>query len=88
MTNTATNLNKPLNEIDLMAVVKIEKNSSINQTTLTKTLNTSHKKINYRIKALIDIGFLKPENFHNSQNRLEYLYFLIPECITITIRYS
>ena len=86
MTNTSTSQDKSLNEIDLMVMVEIEKNSNINQRALAKTLNTSLGKINYCIKALVNIGFIKLDNFSNSKNKLKYLYVLTPQGIAAKTR--
>jgi EPS-associated MarR family transcriptional regulator len=69
-----------------MVIVEIEKNSNVNQRTLSKTLNTSLGKINYCIKGLVDIGFIKLDNFSNSQNKLQYLYLLTPQGIAAKTR--
>ncbi|MDA8613498.1 MarR family EPS-associated transcriptional regulator [Gammaproteobacteria bacterium] len=69
-----------------MIMIEIEKNSSINQRALAKEFNMSLGKINYCIKALIDIGFIKLDNFSNSQNKLQYLYLLTPQGIEAKIR--
>jgi len=84
--NTTTSLDNSLNEIDLMLIVEIEKNSSINQRALAKTLNTSLGKINYCIKALVNIGFIKLDNFSNAQNKLQYLYLITPQGIAAKTR--
>ena len=86
MINTTTSLDNSLNEIDLMLIVEIEKNSSINQRALAKTLNTSLGKINYCIKALVNIGFIKLDNFSNAQNKLQYLYLITPQGIAAKTR--
>ena len=86
MTSTPTSQDKSLNEIDLMVMVEIEKNSNINQRALAKTLNTSLGKINYCIKALIDIGLIKLDNFSNSENKLKYLYLITPQGIAAKTR--
>lgn len=86
MTKTSTSLDDSLNETDLKLMVEIEKNSSINQRALAKTFNVSLGKINYCIKALIDIGFVKLDNFSNSQNKLQYLYLLTPQGIAAKTR--
>ena len=69
-----------------MVIVEIEKNSSIKQRDLAKILNASLGKINHCIKALIDIGFIKLDNFSNSQNKLQYLYLLTPQGIVAKTR--
>lgn len=86
MKNTSTSLEDSLKEIDLMVIVEIEKNNSINQRALANTLNTSLGKINYCIKALIAIGFIKLGNFSNSQNKLQYLYLLTPQGVLAKTR--
>jgi len=86
MSRSSINQDRSLNEIDLMVIVEIEKNSSINQRTLAKRLNTSLGKINYCIKALIDIGFIKLENFSNSKDKLKYIYLITPQGIAAKTR--
>ena len=79
MTKTSTSLDDSLSEADLMVMVEIEKNSSVNQRSLAKTFNMSLGKINYCIKALIDLGFIKLDNFSNAQNKLQYIYLITPQ---------
>ncbi len=86
MTKTATSLEDSLSEADLKLMLEIEKNSSINQRALAKTFNMSLGKINYCIKALIDVGFIKLDNFSNAQNKLQYLYLLTPQGIAAKTR--
>lgn len=86
MTKTATSLDNSLSEADLKLMLEIEKNSSINQRALAKTFNVSLGKINYCIKALIDVGFIKLDNFSNAQNKLQYLYLLTPQGIAAKTR--
>jgi EPS-associated MarR family transcriptional regulator len=86
VTKTSTSLDNSLSEIDLKLMLEIEKNSSINQRALAKTFNMSLGKINYCIKALIDVGFIKLDNFSNAQNKLQYLYLLTPQGIAAKTR--
>ena len=86
MTKTSTSLDNSLSEADLKLMLEIEKNSSINQRALAKTFNVSLGKINYCIKALIDVGFIKLDNFSNAQNKLQYLYLLTPQGIAAKTR--
>jgi EPS-associated MarR family transcriptional regulator len=86
MSKIKTSFDSSLDYIDLMVIVEIEKNSNVNQRTLSKTLNTSLGKINYCIKGLVDIGFIKLDNFSNSQNKLQYLYLLTPQGIAAKTR--
>lgn len=86
MTKTSTSLDDSLSETDFKLMLEIEKNSSINQRALAKTFNVSLGKINYCIKALIDVGFIKLDNFSNAQNKLQYLYLLTPQGIAAKTR--
>ena len=86
MTKTPISLENSLSEVDLKLMIEIENNSSINQRALAKTFNVSLGKINYCIKALIDVGFIKLNNFSNAQNKLQYLYLLTPEGIVAKTR--
>ena len=36
-------------------------------------------KVNYCLKALLDIGFIKVNNFKNSNQKLKYSYILTPK---------
>ena len=61
-------------QLDLMHV--IEKNSNISQRLIAQKTGFSLGKVNYCLKALIDIGLVKIKNFHNSNNKLNYVYIL------------
>ena len=86
MRQTSTSLDNSLSEVDLKLMLEIEKNSSINQRALAKNFNMSLGKINYCIKALIDVGFIKLNNFSSAQNKVQYLYLLTPEGIAAKTR--
>lgn len=86
MKKTSINSENSLSEINFKVMLEIDKNNSTNQRALAKTFNMSLGKINYCIKALIDIGFIKLDNFSNAQNKLQYLYLLTPQGIAAKTR--
>jgi len=86
MTKNSTSIENSISEADLKLMVEIEKNSSINQRALAKTFNMSLGKINYCIKSLIDVGFIKLDNFSHSKNQAQYLYLLTPKGIAAKTR--
>ncbi len=45
-------------------------------------MGVSLGKANYCIRALIDKGFVKAENYRSSTNKLSYLYLLTPSGIS------
>lgn len=56
----------------------ISENPQMTQRDLSSRLGLSLGKINFLVKAMIDKGFVKAENFKNSQNKIAYLYYLTP----------
>ena len=48
---------------------------------MAAALGVSLGKANYCIRALINKGFVKAENYRNSGNKLGYLYVLTPSGI-------
>lgn len=49
------------------------------QRKLASSLGMSLGKANYCIRALIEKGFIKAENYRSSSNKLGYLYLLTPK---------
>ena len=56
----------------------LEHNPQATQRELATALGVSLGKVNYCLKALIDKGHVKAENFRNSDNKAAYLYLLTP----------
>jgi EPS-associated MarR family transcriptional regulator len=52
--------------------------SEVSQRQLASSLGMSLGKANYCIRALIQKGFVKAENYRNSSNKLAYFYVLTP----------
>lgn len=67
------------NEESLKILKEIGANPSMTQRELSSRLGLSLGKINFLVKALIDKGHVKAENFKNSNNKSAYLYFLTPQ---------
>ena len=85
MSDNQANTEKSFGELDLMVMVDIANNSNINQRAMAEKHKVSLGKINYCIRALVDIGFVKLDNFSNAQNKLNYIYLLTPEGIAAMI---
>lgn len=64
-------------QLDLMHI--IESDSNITQRQIAKKTGFSIGKVNYCLKALIDIGFVKLDNFTKSKQKLGYIYILTPK---------
>jgi EPS-associated MarR family transcriptional regulator len=50
----------------------------MSQRDLSEALGVSLGKTNYCIKALLNKGLIKMQNFRNSKNKLAYAYLLTP----------
>ena len=66
-------------QLDLMHI--IEKDGKASQRLISQNTGFSVGKVNYCIKALVDIGFIKIHNFNNSDQKLNYAYILTPKGI-------
>ena len=66
-------------QLDLMHI--IEKDGRASQRLISQNSGFSIGKVNYCLKALIDIGFIKIHNFNNSNKKLNYAYILTPKGI-------
>ena len=56
----------------------LEENPGLSQRDLAKRLGVSLGKVNFCLKALVEKGSLKINNFRNSDNKLAYAYLLTP----------
>ena len=61
-------------QLDLMHI--IEYNSNASQRQIANKTGLSIGKVNYCLKALIDIGFIKVGNFSKSNQKTKYAYIL------------
>src|SRR5690606_6883565 len=62
-----------------LAVLRLlEQNPNLSQRELAEALGISVGKTNYCIKALVDKGLLKINNFRNNKNKMSYAYLLTP----------
>ena len=60
---------------------RINSNPSISQRELASELGISLGKVNFCLKALVEVGLVKVENFRNSKNKSGYMYLLTPKGI-------
>ena len=69
----------------------LQANPHMNQRELAAALGVSLGKTNFCLRALLDKGLLKAQNFHNSKRKLAYAYLLTPaglaEKVALTRRF-
>ena len=66
-------------ELRLRVLRALEANSEQSQRQLAAELGVSLGGVNYALKALVERGFVKADNFRNSGNKVAYLYVLTPQ---------
>ena len=69
-------------DTEYLMLKKLEDNPRLTQRELSEELGLSLGKTNYVIKALVNKGWLKLNNFKRSDNKLGYIYLLTPKGIT------
>ena len=78
-------------EIQLKALKLLEQNPHLSQRELSAELGVSLGKAHYVVKALVNMGWVKLDNFRRSDNKLGYAYLLTAKGITekadITVRF-
>lgn len=78
-------------EITYKLLKSIDANPSQSQRELSRSLDISLGKLNYCLKALMDKGLVKVNNFKKSANKTGYLYLLTPagveEKAKVTVRF-
>ena len=67
-------------QLDAMRL--LEANPEMTQRELAEALGVSLGAANYCLKALVEKGWVKLENFQNNPSKLGYLYLLTPMGIT------
>jgi EPS-associated MarR family transcriptional regulator len=84
MNNTLKNSDSTLNtgardELRLRVLRALEDNPELSQRQLAAELGVSLGGVNYALKALVERGFVKADNFRKSGNKVAYLYVLTPQ---------
>ena len=73
-------------QLDLMHLIQDDTN--VSQIQIAQKTGLSIGKVNYCLKTLVDIGFIKVDNFNKSNQKINYVYILTPkgiqEKVTIT----
>jgi MarR family transcriptional regulator, temperature-dependent positive regulator of motility len=65
-----------ISEDQLSLLHLIGKDSNASQRLIAKKTGFSIGKVNYCLKALVDIGFIKINNFNKSNKKMHYAYVL------------
>ena len=82
MPPSADPINTAQEELRLRVMRVLEDNPEASQRDIAKKLGVSLGSVNFCVKALVDIGFVKLNNFVKSNKKLGYAYILTPEGIS------
>ena len=78
-------------ELKLRVMRVIEEKPTATQREIAQELNVSLGGVNYCLKALVDRGLVKLNNFAKSERKMGYAYILTPEGVSekakITVRF-
>ena len=78
-------------ELEYRALKLLEQQPDLTQRQLAEQLGVSLGKTHYLVKSLIDVGWVKLDNFQRSDNKWGYAYLLTPmgivEKAAITARF-
>jgi len=75
-------------QLDLLHL--IQKDGEASQRSIAQKTGFSIGKVNYCLRALMDVGFIKINNFNKSTQKLSYAYILTPKGLkekTIVTKY-
>src|SRR5690606_27711637 len=73
-------------EVHLKVLRLLQEHPDLNQRELADALGVSLGKANYCLRALVDKGFVKINNFRRNANKLGYAYLLTPSGIEAKAR--
>ena len=73
-------------EIHYRTLRELERNLKLSQRQLADSLGVSVGKTNFCVRALVEKGLLKVENFRRSRNKLAYAYHLTPRGLAAKAR--
>jgi len=73
---------QPEDDMGYELLRQIDQEPATSQRNLAARLGISVGKVNYCLRALMDKGWVKANNFRSSQNKLAYVYLLTPRGVT------
>ena len=76
----------PQEDLDLELLRQLNAQPAASQRKLAKNLGVSVGKINYCLRALVDRGWVKANNFRRSDNKCAYAYLLTPSGLSAKLR--
>lgn len=73
-------------DVDLELLRELALQPSASQRSLAQRLGISVGKLNYCLRALVQRGWVKANNFRRSDNKLAYAYYLTPQGLSAKMK--
>ncbi|HWJ96049.1 MAG TPA: MarR family EPS-associated transcriptional regulator [Telluria sp.] len=73
-------------DLDYQLLRQIAEQESTNQRDLAQRMGVSVGKVNYCLRAVIDRGWVKVNNFRRADNKWAYAYLLTPKGASAKVR--
>jgi len=70
-----------INKTQFLVLQLFDANPAMSQRDVARELGVSLGKVNYCVRALVRKGWVKVDNFKNSNNKAAYMYLLTPRGI-------
>jgi MarR family transcriptional regulator, temperature-dependent positive regulator of motility len=77
---------RPEDDMDYQLLRQLNREPAASQRGLAVRLGVSVGKVNYCLRALVDKGWVKANNFRRSDNKFAYAYLLTPAGIEAKAR--
>ena len=77
---------RPEDDMDYELLRQLKHEPAASQRNLAAQLGVSVGKVNYCLRALVDKGWVKANNFRRSDNKLAYAYLLTPRGASAKVR--
>ena len=76
----------PQEELDLELLRRLNAQPAASQRKLAENLGVSVGRLNYCLRALVDRGWVKANNFRRSDNKWAYAYLLTPSGLSAKLK--
>ena len=76
----------PQEELDLELLRQLNAQPAASQRKLARNLGVSVGSLNYCLRALVDRGWVKANNFRRSDNKWAYAYLLTPSGLSAKLK--
>ena len=73
-------------DLELELLRELAMQPSASQRSLAQRLGVSVGKLNYCLRALVERGWVKANNFRRSDNKLAYAYYLTPRGLSAKMK--